>query len=55
LELERHYARSVKQGGEPWTISVECSMAMGPAMEGDGVDEYLFIHRVVSDTVTCPK
>jgi uncharacterized lipoprotein NlpE involved in copper resistance len=53
LELERHYARSVKQGGEPWTISVECSMNMGPAMEGDGADEYIFIHRVLKETA-CP-
>jgi hypothetical protein len=52
-ELERHYLRSVKQGGDPWTIEVECSMAMGPAMEGDGADEYIFIHRVLG-TTQCP-
>jgi copper homeostasis protein (lipoprotein) len=53
-ELERHYLGSVKQGGEPWTIEVECSMAMGPAMEGDGADEYIFIHRVLKSGASCP-
>ncbi len=53
-ELERHYLRSVKQGGEPWTIEVECNMAMGPAMEGDGADEYIFIHRVLKSGASCP-
>ncbi|MBK9514276.1 MAG: hypothetical protein IPO05_11780 [Flavobacteriales bacterium] len=53
-ELERHYLRSVKQGGDPWVIEVECSMAMGPAMEGDGADEYLFIHRVLAEIDACP-
>lgn len=53
-ELERHYLRSVKQGGEPWLIEVECSMAMGPAMEGDGADEYIFIHRVLGEIQACP-
>ncbi len=53
VELERSYLRSVKQGGEPWTIEVECSLAMGPAMEGDGADEYLFIHRVMG-VAQCP-
>ena len=53
-ELERHYLRSVKQGGEPWTIEVECSLAMGPAMEGDGADEYISIHRVLKSGASCP-
>lgn len=54
MELERHYLRSVKTGGEPWIITAEVSMAMGPAMEGDEEDEYIFIHRVVKDEVACP-
>jgi hypothetical protein len=53
-ELERHYLRSVKQGGDPWLIEVECNLAMGPAMEGDGADEYLFIHRVLDPIEACP-
>jgi len=53
-ELERHYLRSAKQGGVPWTIEVECSLAMGPAMEGDGADEYIFIHRVLGEIQACP-
>ena len=53
-ELERHYLRSVEQGGDPWLIEVECNLVMGPAMEGDGADEYLFIHRVLMEVAACP-
>ncbi len=53
-DLERHYLRSVAQGGDPWTIEVECTVAMGPAMEGDGTDEYIFIHRVLGEVQGCP-
>ncbi|MEX1132082.1 MAG: copper resistance protein NlpE N-terminal domain-containing protein [Flavobacteriales bacterium] len=53
VELERNYLKAVKQGGDPWIIEVECSLAMGPAMEGDGADEYIFIHRVLG-TAQCP-
>ena len=53
-ELQRHYLRSVRQGGDPWLIEVECNLAMGPAMEGDGADEYLFIHRVLGPIDACP-
>lgn len=52
-ELERHYLRSVAQGGDPWIIEVECTLAMGPAMEGDGADEYIFIHRVRKEVRGC--
>lgn len=54
MELERHYLRSVKTGGEPWTIRAEVSLAMGPAMEGDEEDEYIFVHRVVKQEQNCP-
>lgn len=52
-ELQRRYRGAVEQGGEPWTIEVECSLAMGPAMEGDGADEYIFIHRVLGEIPAC--
>ncbi len=51
LTLERSYLKAVKQGGYPWTIEVEASLNMGPAMEGDGADEYIFIHRVLRTIV----
>lgn len=54
IELERRYLGSVKQGGDPWLIEVECSLAMGPAMEGDGADEYVFIHRLLGPAEDCP-
>jgi hypothetical protein len=47
VELQNSYLNAVKQAGDPWVIEVECNMAMGPAMEGDGADEYIFIHRVL--------
>jgi len=54
IELERNYLKAVKQGGDPWLIEVECNLAMGPAMEGDGADEYIFIHRVIGPAEACP-
>jgi uncharacterized lipoprotein NlpE involved in copper resistance len=54
VDLERQYLAAVKTGGKPWTIEVECSLAMGPAMEGDGADEYLLIHRVINAQAQCP-
>jgi hypothetical protein len=53
-ELEKAYGKAVKQGGDPWTVDVECSLGMGPAMEGDGADEYLFIHKVLNASANCP-
>jgi copper homeostasis protein (lipoprotein) len=53
-DLEKAYGNAVKQGGDPWTVEVECSLGMGPAMEGDGADEYLFIHKVLNAQATCP-
>lgn len=54
VDLQKAYLRAVKQGGHPWGIEVECSLGMGPAMEGDGADEYIFIHRVEKEGITCP-
>lgn len=53
LEFERHYLLNVKKSGDPWTISAEVTIAMGPAMEGDEQDEYIFIHRILKDDVSC--
>ncbi|MFN3876526.1 MAG: hypothetical protein ACK4L7_11515, partial [Flavobacteriales bacterium] len=53
-ELERAFLKAVGTGGKPWTIEVECALEMGPAMEGDGADEYLLIHRVISAVEACP-
>lgn len=52
-ELLKNYLKAVKQGGDPWVIEVECNLSMGPSMEGDGADEYIFIHRVLG-TAQCP-
>jgi copper homeostasis protein (lipoprotein) len=53
-ELERAYLNAVGTGGKPWTIEAECSLEQGPAMEGDGTEEYLLIHRVIGAVDACP-
>jgi hypothetical protein len=54
VDLQNAYRNAVKQGGDPWPIEVECSLGMGPAMEGDGADEYIFIHKVLKEGAACP-
>lgn len=47
VELQKAYFKAVKKGGDPWMVEVVCTMGMGPAMEGDGADEYIFIEQVI--------
>lgn len=47
MDLQQAYAKAVKNGGDPWLVEVICTMGMGPAMEGDGADEYIFIEQVI--------
>jgi uncharacterized lipoprotein NlpE involved in copper resistance len=47
VDLQKAYAKAVKKGGDPWVVEVICTMGMGPAMEGDGADEYVFIEQVI--------
>lgn len=47
VDLQKAYAKAVKNGGDPWTIEAVCTMGMGPAMEGDGAHEYIFIERII--------
>ena len=53
-DLQRAYRKAVKQGGDPWVVEVICTMGMGPAMEGDGADEYVYIERVGRSLEHCP-
>lgn len=46
-DLQKAYAKAVKKGGDPWVVEVVCTMGMGPAAEGDGADEYIFIEQVI--------
>jgi len=52
-DLQKAYAKAVKKGGDPWTIEAICTIGMGPAMEGDGADEYIFIEQIVGPA-QCP-
>lgn len=53
-DLERMYGEQVKQPGGPWVIEAVCTLGMGPAMEGDGADEYVYVERVVRTLERCP-
>lgn len=37
------YRDAVKGDGLPWLVEVNCIMALGPAMEGDELERYLYI------------
>ena len=55
LDLQKVYLKGVKQAGDPWLVEVVCTMGMGPAMEGDGADEYIFIEQVIGNAgERCP-
>lgn len=55
-ELQQAYRKAVAAPGAPWRVVVECSMAMGPAEEGDGADEYILVHRIIGPATEedCP-
>lgn len=47
IDLQQAYAKAVAKGGDPWLVEVVCTMGMGPAMEGDGADEYIYVEAVL--------
>lgn len=55
-DLVQAYRKAGKRPGEDWAIEVECHLGMGPAMEGDAAEEYLYVHRLIGplDTGYCP-
>ncbi len=46
LELERVYMKKIKSGPDPLYVNVTATLRVGPAMEGDGTDEYIYIERL---------
>jgi copper homeostasis protein (lipoprotein) len=54
VDLQRLYRRAVKTGGDPWVVEAICTMGMGPAMEGDGADEYIYIEQAPRSIERCP-
>lgn len=46
LELERTYHKKVKSPPAPLYVQVTATMRVGPAMEGDGQDEYIHIDKL---------
>lgn len=54
VDLQRAYRNAVANGGDPWVVEAICTMGMGPAMEGDGADEYIYIERAPTTIERCP-
>jgi copper homeostasis protein (lipoprotein) len=56
LSLEKLYRKKVKHRGDPLFVKVVVDLRIGPAMEGDGTEEYLHIDSLekVLDVDQCP-
>ena len=56
LELERVYMKRIKTAPDPLFVEVIATLRVGPAMEGDGTDEYLYIERLerIREAQECP-
>lgn len=53
-DLQKAYKQAVKRSGDPWTVEAICTLGMGPAAEGDGADEYIFIEQLPRTIERCP-
>lgn len=56
LALERTYSERVPTPPDPLYVEVVATLRIGPAMEGEGTDEYLYIERLerVKEVQQCP-
>ncbi|MGB6046009.1 MAG: copper resistance protein NlpE N-terminal domain-containing protein [Flavobacteriales bacterium] len=56
LELERAYSNRIKTPPDPLFVEVTATLRVGPAMEGDDTEEYLYIERLerVKELQKCP-
>lgn len=54
VDLQRAYLGAVRTGGDPWVVEAICTLGMGPAMEGDGADEYIYIEQAPRTIAACP-
>jgi uncharacterized lipoprotein NlpE involved in copper resistance len=53
-DLQKAYRKAVTNGGDPWIIEAICTRGMGPAMEGDGMEDYFFIEQLPHSVERCP-
>lgn len=53
-DLQKAYRKEVKNAGDPWYVEAICTLGMGPAMEGDGADEYIYIEQTPHGIDRCP-
>ena len=56
LQLEREYMNRIKTAPDPLYVDVTATLRVGPAMEGDDTEEYLYIERLerVTEAQECP-
>jgi len=54
VDLQKTYRKAARTGGDPWVIEAICTMGMGPAMEGEGADEYVYIEQAPRTIDRCP-
>lgn len=56
LQLERAYTERIKTPPDPLYVDIVATLRVGPAMEGDDIEEYLYIERLerVKEKQGCP-
>lgn len=54
VDLQQAYRKAVKSGGDPWIIEAISTIGMGPAMEGEGMEDYFFIEQLPRTVERCP-
>lgn len=46
LELEKKYSKQVKTPPGPMSVRIIATLRTGPAMEGNGTEQYIHVERV---------
>jgi hypothetical protein len=53
-DLAADYKKAGNKPGTAWPIEVVGHLGMGPAAEGDGADEYFYVHKLIGPVDPCP-
>lgn len=55
-DLAKAYRKAGLKDGAEWAVEVVGHLGMGPAAEGDGADEYFYVHRLIAplEAGRCP-
>jgi len=56
LEMAMWYSEGDHSSAKPLLVEIQAHLGLGPAMEGDGQEEYLFVDKVLRklDSAACP-